>query len=62
MPLFRPEAMQTLKRWREPAFVAVFFALSVWFLWKAFAQSSWISGVIGLGMAGVVGSILYPSQ
>jgi hypothetical protein len=61
MPLFRPEAMQTLRRWREPAFVAVFFALSVWFLWKAFAQSSWISGAIGLGMAGIVGSILYVS-
>ncbi len=61
MPLFRPEAMQTLRRWREPAFVAVFFVLSVWFLWKALVQSSWISGMIGLAMAAVVGSILYVS-
>ncbi|PCJ76247.1 MAG: hypothetical protein COA53_03075 [Rhodobacteraceae bacterium] len=61
MPLFRPEAMQALRRWREPAFVAVFFALSVWFLWKALVQSSWISGMIGLAMAAVVGSVLYVS-
>ena len=61
MPLFRPEAIESLRRWREPALIAVLFAMSVWLLWKAIAQSSWISGIIGLGIAGVLGSILYVS-
>lgn len=61
MPLFRTEALQTLRRWREPAVIAALFALSIWLLWKAVAQSSWISGAIGLAFAGAVGSTLYVS-
>jgi len=59
MPLFRPEAVQTLKRWREPASIAVLFGFALWFLWQAYRQSSWISGAIGLLFAGVVGGLLY---
>ena len=61
MAFLRPEAIHTLRRWREPALIAVLFALSIWLLWKAIVQSSWISGVIGLAIAGVIGSILYVS-
>ena len=61
MPLFRPEAMQTLRRWREPSVIAVLFAASIWLLWQAIVQSSWISGAIGLAFAAAVGSILYVS-
>ncbi len=61
MPLFRPEAMQTLRRWREPAVIAILFVATIWLLWQAIVQSSWISGAIGLVFAGTVGSILYVS-
>ncbi len=59
MPLFRPEAVETLKRWREPAAIAVLFGFAIWFLWRAYVQSSWISGAVGLVFAGVVGGLLY---
>lgn len=61
MSFLRPEAVASLRRWREPALIAVLFALSVWLLSKAFVQSSWISGVIGMAIVGVIGSILYVS-
>lgn len=61
MPLFRPEAMQTIRRWREPTVIALLFAASIWLLWQAIVQSSWISGAIGLAFAAAVGSILYVS-
>ncbi len=59
MPLFRPEAIETLRRWREPGVIAVLFAFAIWLLWRAFAQSSIISGLIGLVITGAVGSLLY---
>lgn len=59
MPLFRPEAVETLKRWREPAAIAVLFGFALWFLWRAYVQSSLISGAIGLLFASVVGGLLY---
>jgi len=61
MALFRPEAMQTLRRWREPSVIAILFAASIWLFWRAVVQSSWISGAIGLAFAAAVGSILYVS-
>ena len=61
MPIFRPEAIETLRRWREPAVIAVLFIAAVWMLWQAVIQSSWISGLIGLAFVGAVGSILYVS-
>jgi hypothetical protein len=51
--------MQTLRRWREPSVIAILFAASIWLLWRAIVQSSWISGAIGLAFAAAVGSILY---
>jgi len=59
MPVFRPEALQTLRRWQEPAIIAVLFAFAIWLLWRAYVQSSVISGLIGLVVVGVVGSLLY---
>lgn len=59
MPVFRPEALQTLRRWREPAIIAVLFLFAVRLLWLAYVQSSVISGLIGLAVVGVVGSLLY---
>lgn len=61
MALFRPEALQTLKRWREPAIIAVLFMFAIKLLWQAYVQSSWISGLIGMAVVGVVGSLLYVS-
>ncbi|MEE9454749.1 MAG: hypothetical protein V3V13_10255 [Paracoccaceae bacterium] len=59
MPLFRPEALETLRRWREPGIIAVLFAFAIWLLWRAIVQSSIISGLIGLVIAGAVGSLFY---
>ena len=57
--MFRPEALETLKRWREPALIAVLFGFSLWFLWRAYVQSNLISGAIGLLFVSAVGGLLY---
>ncbi len=61
MPFLRPEAVTSLRRWREPAVIAVAMAFAIWLLWKAYIQSSVISGLIGLAVAALVGSLLYVS-
>ncbi len=61
MAIFRPEAMQTLRRWREPAIISILFAFAIWLFWRAIIQSSWIFGTIVLGFVAMVGSILYVS-
>lgn len=59
MSVFRPEALETLKRWREPAIIAVLLAFATNLLWMAYVQSSVISGLIGLVVVGIIGSLLY---
>lgn len=59
MALFRPEAIETLKKWREPAIIAVLLLLAVKYLWQAFLQTSWISALIGLAFVAIIGSLLY---
>lgn len=61
MPFLRPEALTTLRRWREPAAIALAMGFAVWLLWKAYIQSSVVSGLIGLGVTALVGSLLYVS-
>jgi len=61
MPLFRPEAVETLKRWREPAAIGVLFAFALWFLWRTYVESSWISGAIAVAFVAAIGGLLYIS-
>lgn len=59
MAVFRPEALQTLKRWQEPIVIGVILLATLRVLWLAYVWSSWVMAVFGLALVGLAASFLY---
>ena len=59
--MFRPEAIARLMRWKEPILIGLVLIYAVSLFWKAVTLGSWISGIVGLVLVMVVGSLLYVS-
>ncbi len=59
MPIFRPEAIQTLKRWQEPIVIGVFLLATLRIFWLAFVWASWFMALFGMALVAVLGSLFY---
>ena len=59
MPVFRTDALVTLKRWLEPILTLGVLLLAAWSLWLGFMRPSIVYGGVGLFLAGIGGSLLY---
>ncbi len=59
MPIFRADALHTLKRWQEPIVIGVFLLATLRVLWLAFIWSSWVMALFGIVLASIVGSLFY---
>ncbi len=59
MAIFRPEAVQTLKRWKEPVVIGVILLATLRIFWLAYVESSWIMALFGVVLALVLGSLFY---
>lgn len=59
--MFRPEAISRLARWKEPLLIGLVLLYAVSLFWKAVTLGSWISGITGLILIVVVGTLLYVS-
>jgi len=59
MSVFRAEALQELKRWLEPVFLALSLPLAAYWLWLGFTRPSYLYLVVGGGLVLISGSLFY---
>jgi hypothetical protein len=59
MSVFRPEAMQEVKRWLEPLFLALSLPLAAYWLWLGLTRPSYFYLGLGALLALVAGPLLY---
>ncbi len=59
MSAFRPEALQELKRWLEPLFLALGLPMAAYWLWLGVSRPSYFYLVIGGGLSLVCVPLLY---
>lgn len=59
MSAFRTDALQNLKRWLEPIFLALGLPLAAYWLWLGFTRPSYFYLGLGVVLALTAGSLLY---
>ena len=59
MSVFREDAVKEVRRWLEPAFLALGLPLAVYWLWLGFTRPSYFYLGLGVVLALIFGSLLY---